>query len=800
MKKILLFWVVLGGLSLSAQNVVIPDIQLKNKLVATVCADFNNDGIYDGDADTNDDGEIQLAEAAAVFRLKLNNATLPNTTSIIDLTGIQAFANCKELQLVNNTLSIFDAALPNLEILKVSQNSLQSIDLNGVPLLKDLDCSQNQLATLDLQPVGLLESLKSDFNSLGSINLEYVANLTFLSLQQCQLTNLNLSVVPNLIYLKISGNNFVPNLNPATNLKTLIARNMGLTNLNLSVNTNLLLLDLSENNFSDFTFPSLPSLTTLTIDSCTSLQSINVNALTALSFLEINNAPQLLSINAKNGRTAYQSLSCQNLDALLYVCTDVATIDDFQTALQAGGQLGVQINDYCTLTPGGNYNTISGQIRFDLDQNGCDLNDNAASFVKVNQSSVDGTVATFTSGLNGYTHYTTQVNTPYSLTPQWEQPNYFTTTPNTASVTFSQLNGLQATQDFCLVANGIAHDAEITLAPEALLRPGFTNTLRLFIRNKGNQTISGSFMFTYEQGKVSVLSSSIPFTNQSQGQLVWDYTNLLPFQSQVVELEVYVNNSSQVPPVAVGDSLGFSVAITTNGSDVTPSDNSLLYEGTTVASYEPNNIICLEGDQLPLSAIGSFVHYMVNFENTGTVPAQQVVVRLDVDPTEFNMDTLQILETSAPSYARQRNNRIEIFYPNLQIDTGGHGNVLMKIRSKDNLGNGDLVNGRADIFFDYNEPLDTGITQTVYQDLKETEFESGVTLEISPIPAKDNITIQASSTLLKVEVFDVQGRLLQIHLDQATTVNLNVENYHAGNYFLRVHTKDGVVVRKIVIE
>ena len=71
----------------NSQIVEIPDANFKNALINTVCADFNQDWVYDGDVDTNDDGEIQLSEALAVKILNVNNKEI----AIIE--GIQYFTN-----------------------------------------------------------------------------------------------------------------------------------------------------------------------------------------------------------------------------------------------------------------------------------------------------------------------------------------------------------------------------------------------------------------------------------------------------------------------------------------------------------------------------------------------------------------------------------------------------------------------------------------------------------------------------------------------------------------------------------
>ena len=147
---------------------------------------------------------------------------------------------------------------------------------------------------------------------------------------------------------------------------------------------------------------------------------------------------------------------------------------------------------------------------------------------------------------------------------------------------------------------------------------------------------------------------------------------------------------------------------------------------------------------------------------------------------------------------RQKDALIDIFFPNLQIDTGGHGNVLMRIRSKNSLGNGDTVNNRADIFFDYNLPLNTGITQTVYQDLNLPETPDYMGITIAPNPVVDLLSINASATILKIEVYDSQGRLLQIRYAQGLQEKLDFQQKASGVYWIKVDTENGSAVKKLI--
>lgn len=793
MKKILFFWLSLGTLTLGAQTVVIPDAVLKNKLVSTSCADFNDDGIYDGDVDTNNDGEIQVSEAQVVLRLRLNNTSLPSPNAFTDVTGLNAFTACRELNVAFNQITQFDAVMPALEILKINNNALNTLTLNGLGFLNDLDCSQNNLNALDLQPVALLESLRADFNPLGTVNLEFTPALSFLSLQGCSLSGLNLLSTPALLFLKLSDNSFTPNLTALVNLKTLIARNMGLQNLDLSSNTNLLSVDLSQNSFATFVFPLAPSLNSVTLSNCANLSSLNLNNLKGLTFLECNNNPSLQFIFAKNGQVTYQQLTLSSLPSLQYVCADASAFDDFQIALGAST---VPVNDFCTIPPGGNYNTLRGTARWDAGQNGCDSNDFPVRYLKL-KAEGGANYATFTASDGSYALFpNTGLN--YTLSPWVENTVNTAVTPSQQTITFSQVNGQEQIVDVCLAPNGVYHDVEVAVAPLYLFQPGTTNTLVVVLRNKGNQVSQGTFSLSYDATRCTYLNATVAPNQSGGGLLTWNYTGLSPWATQTVYVQLAVNAETDAIPVLVGDSLPFQATASPVDSDQQPNDDSFVTEQPVIASFEPNSLLCLQGTQLPTAAIGSFLHYMINFENTGASQAAQVVVRLEINGAEFDVDSWQMLDTSAPTVVRQKDALIDIFFPNLQIDTGGHGNVLMRIRSKDSLGNGDDVNGRADIFFDYNLPLNTGITQTVYQDLNLPETPDTVGIILAPNPVGDVVHLYASASIKKIEVYDSQGRLLHIRYTQGLQDSLDFKEKASGVYWIKAETENGTAVKKLI--
>lgn len=125
----------------NAQNINIPDPVFKDFLTQELCIDKNGDGRMDDDADTNDDGQIDVAEA--LLLKNLNIATFP----INDLTGIEYFTNLESLLCTETELdSIYLTNLTKLSDLDCTQTGLKYLDLNGAPNLKKLYCYGNSLS------------------------------------------------------------------------------------------------------------------------------------------------------------------------------------------------------------------------------------------------------------------------------------------------------------------------------------------------------------------------------------------------------------------------------------------------------------------------------------------------------------------------------------------------------------------------------------------------------------------------------------------------------------------------------
>ncbi len=180
MGKLLIFGFVLAFLPLQAQIVNIPDPNFKHALVNTECVDINGDGIGDVDADTNDDGEIQVDEAEAVYALAVSYR------DISSLVGIEYFIN--------------------LEVLLCSSNLIAELDLTQNLKIRSLVCWSNSLTSLNLFENIDLEMLNCFNNPIISLDLSNNPDLTFLNCSSNLLTELDLTQNPNLNYINCLDN------------------------------------------------------------------------------------------------------------------------------------------------------------------------------------------------------------------------------------------------------------------------------------------------------------------------------------------------------------------------------------------------------------------------------------------------------------------------------------------------------------------------------------------------------------------------------------------------------------------
>ena len=801
----------------SAEVVNIPDAALLNRL---------------SNYDTNGDGTIQVSEALSVTYLEINGAVPPFS----DTTGLERFTNVTNLLISNNFLTNFNATIfqnlkvlecfnnlltylnvngmNSLESINCTQNLLPNIDVNNCPNLKYLYCSNNNITLLNINNLINLESLYCSNNQLSNLEINNLTNIENITCTNNQLTNLDISNLTTLNYLFCSDNLLTTlNLSGLTNLRTLSYGNPGLNTVDLSSLINLYYISYGGGLQTTIDLSNLIHLEEVLIWN-SNLTSLDVSNIPYLSSLKVIDNPSLNYINMKTGgQFRYLSLPVGDYDTiftgnpnLLYVCTneiDLAPVNAILSSTINNNNLLAHASTYCTFVPGGDFNTITGNTTFDINNDGCDITDISYPNIKIkiNDGTNQGYVFSNADGI--YNFYTGVGN--IIVTPENENPGWFNFSPSTITIPFANNNNNITVQNFCLTTNGVHPDVEVVLSPEGIARPGFDAKYKLIFKNKGNQTLSGNVNLTFDDNRTDFVSALPSVNLQATSSLTWNYSNLLPFETRIINLVLNINSPMETPAVNSGDILDFTASVNPVAGDELPDDNIFDLHQTVVNSLDPNDIVCLEGNQVATERIGEYLHYLVRFENTGTASAVNIVVKDIIDTTKFDINTLQVISASADERTVITGNVVEFIFENINLErntgnppVGGHGDVLFKIKTKDNLNTGDMVINNANIYFDYNFPIITNDAETTFATLRNSGFTKDESIAVYPNPTTSRINIAANSDIKSITLYDVQGRVLETIL--GNTKFIDISDKANGVYFLKISTNKGSKVEKVMKE
>ncbi|RYG22224.1 MAG: T9SS type A sorting domain-containing protein [Chitinophagaceae bacterium] len=520
--------------------------------------------------------------------------------------------------------------------------------------------------------------------------------------------------------------------------------------------------------------------------------TIDVSALTHLTDLDVSSNSTLSSIYAKNGSN--ENIQLSNTPSLTYICAD-----ESQIASLSSGSPAYMVNSYCSVTPGGDYNTLTGQILYDADNNSATPN-TANAYLKL-VSNINGSTLQTTSKANGeYNLYTTDAGN-YGLTPNIENPSWFTITP--VSGVFSNTPNNIASNTFLLAPNGIHNDVEVSIRPVSPPIGSLISnvTYEIVFRNKGTQSHSGQVVLNFNQLLLLYVSSTAPVSS-ILGTVTHNYSNLAPFETRSFNITM-----ATVALLPVGSNVPVNISIDSASETAsTQNDNSFTYNQKVASGNNFNAVECLEGETQPVSQIGNYLHYAINFENAGSQVAKNVTIKTVLDGNKYDINSIQVLSATHPLDLRVRNN--EVFATLLNADIGGpggQGGILLKIKTKSTMPAGSTAILGAEIFFDYRETAapvvyTPNVANTTFGVLNVSVSNHDESIVIYPNPSQSDVFVHADNNeiIRSIELYDATGRLLQTNIANTETAKIDLTQRTSGIYFLKVTTDKGQKVQKII--
>ena len=861
MKKFYLILFLFLPFIIHAQIITFSDIELKNKLLTAspttyVAIDINGDSVA---IDTNADNEIDVAEAQVIYELDIKSSNLTDLTGLenfINLTSLEinlnnltafdgtAFTNLDYLNFSNNNLTSVDVTgLSNLQIFWAYGNPFTSIDVSslnaldffdisycdnlialdvsnltnltdlscgsndamtsltmtGCTALEDLDCQYSALTSLDLSGLSSLSTMFASQNNIATIDVTGAVSLGNLNIQFNQLTSLVVQDLPFLQSIQAQGNqisNFVFTNCPF--FASLNIANNQLTTLDLSDIPNISNADASNNLLDTLIMAEDNEIVQIKL-AYNLLTEIDLNNCINLNWGTFNDNPNLESLLIKNGSLeSLFNMNINNLFNLQYVCADADQLDAVRNWLISRGYSNVNVNTYCSFAPGGKIYEIEGQSRFDFNNDGCTSTDPIVPFMNYTISDGTTTASGFANN-TGYYFIPVQAG-DYTITPIAPDPALFDVAPTSFDVSFPTDTD-PFTQDICFTANSVVNDLQVILTPLTPARPGFDADYNLLVNNVGNQVLSGDVNLVYQENFVTYEESDIPFDASDVSSFTWNFTDLAPFQSLSINITFNVNPPTDPDfPVNIDDILTYTATVNPIVGDANPVDNIFILNQTVVGSFDPNDIQCLEGESILLEDVGKYVHYRIRFENTGTFPAENIVVKNIIDTQKFDVSSLQVLNGSHEYITHIIDNQIEFIFEGVNLpfdDANNDGYVLYKIRTQPTLVEGDIFTNNAEIFFDYNFPILTNDYNTeVVESLSVENFVTD-NFAIYPNPVEDNLNIRTQQKIDKIQIFNTLGKLIKEMIPNNDN-EINVSDLVTGIYIIQIQTNSKKTIKKFI--
>ncbi|TKS56554.1 hypothetical protein FCN74_05825 [Mesohalobacter halotolerans] len=323
-------------------------------------------------------------------------------------------------------------------------------------------------------------------------------------------------------------------------------------------------------------------------------------------------------------------------------------------------------------------------------------------------------------------------------------------------------------KDFCVTANQTVEDLSVELFPLDDAVPGFESDYELIVENKGTTSIQNvQVTVNFENTKQSFISASQTPSTSTSNSITFTIYNLPILGSEVINFTLL---NVQPPTLNSGYLVIINADVSPDNNDANPDDNSVSFDQIVVNSFDPNNKLVTQGDEITIDKTDEYLDYKIRFQNVGTANAINVVIT-DTISSKLDWTTFQPINSSH-DYRLELVDQEEInfIFENINLpyeaidEPGSNGHVSFKIKPKNDVQIGDIIDNKAYIFFDFNAPIITNTVSTeVVDNLNITDFEQAQQIKLSPNPAEDQVKIVHNSNIdiHNVEIFNSIGKRLK---------------------------------------
>ena len=324
------------------------------------------------------------------------------------------------------------------------------------------------------------------------------------------------------------------------------------------------------------------------------------------------------------------------------------------------------------------------------------------------------------------------------------------------------------------------------------VRPGFNTGVWVNVNNVGTAPTSATVVLVFDPALAYNTSSVVPFSINANA-VYWTTPVIVPGGSWTVWVELYAP-----PSLVLGSPVVQQATATPTLPDQTPVDNTYVLNDVVVGSFDPNDKR-VEPETLSLLDVssGRRVEYTVRFQNTGTFPAERVLIT-DTLSSNLQWATMRMLASSHANRWYVHNGVLHVLFENINLadsvsdEPGSHGFAKFSFAPSSTLVVGAAVENIANIYFDYNEPVITNEAIFYVETSLGVGEDEGDDLRVWPNPADDVLMVTNDGSLNgQLRVLDLSGRVVMSGTITGTTTALSVAALAAGHYVVEINGADG---------
>lgn len=786
---------------------------------------------YGGSSEIGPRKKLTLQNLPALDSLDFENLRFTDTMHIKELPSLRSF------KIENGSNDDENYTFSNLESLTsfywVDIRS-NKIDLSKISSLENIFISRS-FGELDLGYQANLKDLNLNFvypNELMLNGYQFLQNIYLFStfLEDVPL-KLELNNLPSLTSLFTINNldsdifyiDDFPSLshitfrdyNNVSDKMPLILSNLPVLK---SINTNQFI---NPDNNSNYNLSGLLNMTHVDIDG--DITGVNIENMPSLNvfhfdgewdtedhFFDFSSCPNIDSIyllasglhtadfNLKNGSNSLSSLitDCK----IRNICVDNQEEEDHLKTINSELENSFFVTD-CPNNIIKTFNTIKGKISFANDPVDCGFTNLNIGYNKVHIISDSYNATLFSDDKGDFEFVCDNINEEIIITPVLENSIHFELNEESKIVSFADYDNLEDVE-FCLSPLDPHTDYEVLLIPIGTAVPGFESGYKLVVKNLGSTALDspGKIDFTYNPNLMTFISGSSNIVSVAPDSINWFISSLLPFSQKEETIVFELNKPTDNPPLNQGDTLKFKLEIAESFMpDDFDTNNLVEHSQVVVNSFDPNDIQCLEGDVLPTSFIGNEIHYMIRFENEGNGPAKNIYITNALDSNVFDLESFMPLYAShrmATEYVAEDTVRFNFNDINLPHTDENRGQLVYKIKIKDGIDPASILENDAYIYFDFNLPIYTELSEVVFIDKSVNTYFHSVDKEviIYPNPVQRFLKFDSHLPIIEYSVFNFEGQLLLNGVtDNQINGILDLESLSKGVYIIFFKDSKGLI-------